>query len=99
MIMFRGEMNDIARNLKHAYSILDQLKTHGVVDESWVEVIQQEDSKIDEHDSCYTVVEKLQGDIIKADIKLKEYQAMDGWDMFSERLNATAVKHSREEEK
>tara|TARA_Y100000114_G_scaffold123323_1_gene118867 strand:+ start:150 stop:449 length:300 start_codon:yes stop_codon:yes gene_type:complete len=99
MIMFRGEMNDIARNLKHAYSILDQLKTHGVVDESWVEVIQQEDSQIDEHDSCYTVVEKLQANIIKADVKLKEYQAMDDWDWFTENLYGITAKHSKEEEK
>ena len=39
------------------------------------------------------------GVYVLSEIKLKEYQAMDDWDRFTENLYGIAAKHSKEEEK
>ncbi len=62
-----GLRNELARNVKQIYWILDQLKTHGVVDEDFAQTKNEQPNAY----SCVEFIEHLQSALCQLDLLSK----------------------------
>ena len=70
-------MHDIDKNMKKVFGILEQLKTHGVVDDEIVQILDEdEEEKIMDDYSRYEMLEKIQHTIFHASL-LARWKQLD----------------------